>query len=169
MKFDSQPILLELIKELREKKMTVGFAESCTGGLLSAWMASVAGVSDVYIGSVVSYSYEAKRDLLGVDWEQLNKEGAVSEVIALQMAHGLKARMTVDCVVSVTGIAGPSGGTTEKPVGTVCFAAVGPHFEVTEKMYFLGDRNVVQNQSADYALRILLNYLRALPKKIDKE
>lgn len=149
----------QLLGLLREKKLKVGFAESCTGGLLSASMASIAGVSDVYMGTIVSYSYEAKQDLLGVDPDLLKRVGAVSEEIALQMVRGALPNLRVDCAVAITGIAGPSGGTPEKPVGTVWFGFKGPGFEVAEQRHFTGDRAAVQAQSVHFALQRLVELL----------
>lgn len=149
----------QLAQALREKRYTVGFGESCTGGLLSARMAALAGVSDVYVGSVVSYSYAAKVDLLGVSWETLNEGGAVSESVAREMARGVCEKLRANCSVAITGIAGPSGGTPEKPVGTVWIAVKGPRFEVAERFLFSGDRLEIQNQSTVAAIDLLQKQL----------
>ena len=89
--------LQELIRSLRNQKLTVSFAESCTGGALSSFLTEQAGVSDIYLGSVVSYSNEAKVDLLGVRRDTLMQEGAVSESVARQMAHGVRRQLKTDC------------------------------------------------------------------------
>lgn len=149
-----------LIAKLRQRKLSVGFAESCTGGLLSASLASIPGVSDIYMGSIVSYSYSAKTDLLGVSWETLNSMGAVSSEVALQMARGACERLKANCTISITGIAGPTGGTPEKPVGTVWFGVKGPGFELSEKQVFSGDRSAIQKQSVEFALKLLNSKLR---------
>ncbi len=149
--------LQSVIDKLRTRKQTVGFAESCTGGLLSATLSAMPGVSDIYLGSVVSYSYQAKVDLLGVSWNVLKIEGAVSDRVARQMAQGLRNQMKCHWSVAITGIAGPTGGTPEKPVGTVWFAVNGPGFETTEKKLFSGSRTDVQQQSVDHAINMLLN------------
>lgn len=151
--------LKALIEKLRARNYSVGFAESCTGGLLSATMAAVPGVSDIFIGSVVSYSNDVKEKMLDVSGNTLKSEGAVSSTVARQMAQGLRARLNTKCAVAITGIAGPSGGSPEKPVGTVWFAAVGPGFEVTEKKHFSGDREKVQKQAAEYAIEFLAKSL----------
>lgn len=151
--------LQELIKSLRDQKLTVGFAESCTGGALSAFLAEQPGVSDIFLGSVVSYSNEAKVDLLGVSRDTLMQEGAVSEAVARQMAHGVRRQLKTDWSVAITGIAGPTGGTPEKPVGTVCFAIAGPSFEGSRKEFFSGDRKVIQQQSVDCAVSWLAEVL----------
>lgn len=148
--------LQALIKSLRDQKLTVSFAESCTGGALSSFLTEQPGVSDIYNGSVVSYSNEAKVDLLGVRRDTLMNEGAVSEKTARQMAHGVRKQLHTDWSVAITGIAGPSGGTPTKPVGTVCFAIVGPDFEDSGRQLFSGDRKAIQQASVDYAVKWLL-------------
>lgn len=149
----------DLIRLLRDQKLTVSFAESCTGGALSGFLTEQAGVSDIYLGSVVSYSNEAKMDLLGVRRDTLNEEGAVSESTALQMAQGVRRQLKTDWAVAVTGIAGPSGGTPAKPVGTVCFAAVGPDFASARRELFPGDRKAVQDASVVLAVNWLVEIL----------
>lgn len=151
--------LQELIRSLRDQKLTVGFAESCTGGALSAFLTEQAGISDIFLGSVVSYSNEAKVDLLGVRRDTLMQEGAVSESIARQMAHGVRRQLKTDWSVAITGIAGPSGGTPTKPVGTVCIAIAGPNFEDSRKEHFSGDRKAIQQASVDYSVRWLFEVL----------
>ena len=111
-----------LIGCLREKKLTLGFAESCTGGLAAAAVVAVPGASDVFLGSVVSYANTVKHDLLGVPETVLESAGAVSAPCALQMARGALDALGCDIAVSVTGIAGPGGGSEKKPVGTVYIA-----------------------------------------------
>ena len=143
--------LLASIKALRQQKLTVGFAESCTGGRLSALWAETAGVSDVFLGSIVSYSNQVKVDLLGVDVGALQKYGAVSAEVARQMAKGARTSLKVDWVVSITGIAGPSGGSPDKPVGTVWFGIAGPRVEETCEQKFSGDRVEIQNAAAEFA------------------
>jgi nicotinamide-nucleotide amidase len=148
--------LQAIIDKLRVRKQTIGFGESCTGGLLSATMASVAGVSDIYQGAVVSYSYQAKVDLLGVSWNVLKVEGAVSDRVARQMAQGVRTHLKCHWSVAITGIAGPTGGTIEKPVGTVWFAVNGPGFEAAEKKLFSGSRTDIQQQSVEFAIELVL-------------
>lgn len=152
--------LQELIKSLRDRKLTVGFAESCTGGALSAFLTEQPGVSDIFLGSVVSYSNEAKVDLLGVRRDTLMQEGAVSEGVARQMARGARDKLKSDCSVAVTGIAGPSGGSAAKPVGTVCFAVCGPGFEEFRNKFFSGSRGQIQQQAVDFAIELLTETLR---------
>lgn len=152
--------LQELIRSLRDQKLTVGFAESCTGGALSAFLTEQPGISDIFLGSVVSYSNEAKVDLLGVRRDTLMQEGAVSESVARQMAHGVRRQLKTDWSVAITGIAGPTGGTPGKPVGTVCFAIVGPGFEDSRKELFSGDRKAIQQASVDLAVLWLCQALK---------
>ena len=149
------PALKTLIEKLRVREYSVSFAESCTGGLLSAKMAAVPGVSDIYMGSVVTYSNAVKTEMLGVSENVLKSEGAVSASVARQMAQGVRTRLKTKCSIAVTGIAGPSGGSKEKPVGTVWFAVSGPGVEVTEKKLFSGNRVEVQEQASEFAYKLL--------------
>lgn len=114
-----------LIETLNDKGFTVGFAESCTGGLLSSELTKIPGVSSVFKGSIVCYANEVKERLLGVDPVTLQKFGAVSKEVAIQMVMGAKRSLSVDVAASITGIAGPDGGSAMKPVGTVFIAVVG--------------------------------------------
>ena len=151
--------LQDLIRLLRDRKLTVSFAESCTGGALSAFLTEQPGVSDIFLGSVVSYSNEAKVDLLGVRRDTLMQEGAVSESVARQMAHGVRRQLKTEWSVAITGIAGPSGGSVAKPVGTVCIAVAGPSFEDSRKEIFSGDRKGIQQASVDCAVNWLCEVL----------
>jgi len=152
-------LLQDFIRSLRDQKLTVSFAESCTGGRLSSFLTEQAGISDIFLGSVVSYSNEAKIDLLGIRRDTLMQEGAVSEAIAQQMAHGVRKQLKSDWSVAITGVAGPTGGTPAKPVGTVCFAVAGPGFESSCLKQFRGERNQIQNQSVNFALEFLMGSL----------
>ena len=147
----------KLVETLRDKKLKIGFSESCTGGLLSSQLTALAGVSDIYMGSFITYSYESKSDLLGVSSELLAQQGAVCEEVAIQMVRGTCLKLKVDCAISITGIAGPTGGSSDKPVGTVWFAVKGPNFEVAEKRLFSGKRQEIQSQAADFAVELFLS------------
>lgn len=152
------------ITHLRRLKNVVSFAESCTGGKLSAKLTENPGVSDVFMGSVVCYANSAKEDILGVQRDSLIKEGAVSETVALEMAKGAKRVLKSDWSVAITGIAGPDGGTKDKPVGLVCFGVVGPGIEYTEKKLFMSEpgsdqRVRIQEQSAEWALDSLIAHM----------
>ena len=131
-------------------------AESCTGGLLGGCLTAVPGSSDVFVGGVIAYSNAVKAQLLGVGPEVLRKKGAVSEETAVAMARGVAKATGSDCGVSVTGVAGPAGGTGEKPVGTVWFGAVSPGKELTRLARFDGDRERVREQSVLAALELIL-------------
>lgn len=156
-----ETLLQELLALLRTQKFTVGFAESCTGGLLSATLTALSGVSDVFKGSVVSYSNSVKIEVLGVEESVLAKEGAVSEEVARQMAQGTRKQLKVDVSVAITGIAGPTGGTPHKPIGTVCFALAGPWLaESSIQKHFSGERKEVQEQSVRFAVEYLISKLK---------
>ena len=116
---DVETLERTVVEKLRECGMTVAFAESCTGGLISKRITDISGASEVFMGSCVTYANEAKIALLGVKAETLARFGAVSEQTAREMAKGVRAALGVDIGVSVTGVAGPTGGTAQKPVGTV--------------------------------------------------
>lgn len=120
-----QKCVAQSIQVLRDNQATVGFAESCTGGLLSSSFAKVSGVSDVFMGSLVSYANYVKADILGVKDETLEKFGAVSAECAKEMSEQALILFKVSYAVAITGIAGPKGGSTEKPVGTVFISVSG--------------------------------------------
>ena len=109
----------KLVNTLKDKKLTIACAESCTGGLVAKTITDVGGCSSVFLGGVVSYANEIKEKVLGVNGETLKKYGAVSEFTAIDMADGVRRLCNSDIGISTTGIAGPGGGTDEKPVGTV--------------------------------------------------
>lgn len=114
------------------------------------------------MGSVVCYANSAKEDILGVLRESIEKEGAVSETVALQMAKGAQRILKVNWAAAITGIAGPDGGTKTKPVGTVCFGIVGPGVEHSERKLFTGSRVQIQEQSAEQAIDLLIKYLETV-------
>lgn len=156
---------VEIGKLLKEHKLRLGLAESCTGGLLGHRMTNVAGSSEYFAGGVVTYSYEAKVAVLGVSWDTLNTFGAVSQETVLDMANGAKKIFGVDIAVSVSGIAGPGGGTPDKPVGTTWVGLVTPEGEWARKFVFNGDREQNKAASAEAALQMLLDYLQGMMKK----
>lgn len=147
-------------EELRERAWTVAVAESCTGGLVTARLTDVPGSSACVDRAVVTYSNASKVDLLGVSEALLAAHGAVSEPVAAAMAEGLRARARVDVALAVTGIAGPDGGTAEKPVGLVCFAVAGPDGTIQRTSRFTGDRVVIRSLAATTVLDLLRRYLR---------
>lgn len=152
---------IEIGKLLGQRKLKLGLAESCTGGLVGHRVTNVPGSSEYFTGGVVAYAYEAKVTMLGVSWDTLNTYGAVSRETVLEMARGVRDLLAVDISVSISGIAGPGGGTAEKPVGTTWIGLVAPEGEWARKFVFNGDREQNKTSSADKALRMLLDYLLA--------
>lgn len=146
---------LTLGELLCERHLTLGLAESCTGGLLSQLITENSGASAYFKGGVCSYSNAIKERLLGVPSEDLRVHGAVSDRVAQMMAEGARAALDVDLALSITGIAGPSGGTVDKPVGVVHFGLAGSFETVTEKKIFRGPRATIQRRAADHGLWML--------------
>jgi nicotinamide-nucleotide amidase len=144
-----------LLALLRERRLMLATAESCTGGLIAATLTAIAGSSDVVERGFVTYSNEAKREMLGVTEESLATAGAVSEEVARAMADGALARSRADIALSVTGIAGPGGATETKPVGLVFIGAArrGGALMV-ERHVFGGDRAAVRLASVSVAFRL---------------
>ncbi len=143
-------------EKLRKTGGTVATAESCSGGLISHRITNVPGSSGYFTGGVVTYSNEAKVEVLGVAERSLEEHGAVSEQVAREMAEGAQERFAADYAVACTGIAGPAGGTKEKPVGTVYMAVAAPGGTRVERCQFEGSRERIKEQTADYALTMLL-------------
>lgn len=149
--------LEELVgKLLKDKHCTVATAESCTGGKVASLITSVSGSSEYYKGSVVSYCNEVKADVLGVSRADLEKYGAVSSTVAEQMASGVRHLLKTDYAVATTGIAGPTGGSEEKPVGTVWIAVATPTKVVSRKYVFGKDRSINIERFAASALSMLI-------------
>jgi PncC family amidohydrolase len=142
--------------------LRLAVAESCTGGLVGHRITNVAGSSDYYMGSVTAYANEAKARLLGVHWETLEKYGAVSKETAIEMACGVRQALAADLGLSVTGIAGPGGGTPEKPVGLTWIGLSAEGLDEAWQYIWKGDRIQNKEQSAEQALRLLVNYLEEL-------
>lgn len=151
-----------LIRELRERHLTVATAESCTGGNIAHAITSIAGASDVYSGSVVSYSNEVKANVLGVSQQDLAQYGAVSIPVVEQMAAGAVRVIGTQCAISTSGIAGPDGGTPEKPTGTVCMAVTACGRMKSTTYHFPGNRERVINRATDTAMIDLIHLLREL-------
>ena len=146
----------KLVEVLAAKKLTCATAESCTGGGVGYAITSVSGASAVFWGGVISYDNSVKRDLLGVPEGILETKGAVSPECAAAMAEGARKRMGTDIAVSITGIAGPGGGSAEKPVGLVWFGVASKSVAITDKKIFSGDRDAIRSSAIEHALRMLL-------------
>jgi len=156
------PNVAHIIKKLASKNQTISFAESCTGGRLAVAFTSVSGASEVFYGSVVSYSNDIKEAWLGVKKETLEQHGAVSSECVQEMLQGI-ANMTKeiksDYAIAISGIAGPTGGTVEKPVGTVYIGLLSPSKQEVFKCLFNGNREEVQEQSTTFAIKKLQEVL----------
>jgi len=145
----------KLVELLKVQGLTCATAESCTGGGVGSAITAVPGSSAVFLGGVISYANEVKRDVLGVKQETLDTVGAVSSDTAAQMAEGVRRLLKTDLAVSLTGIAGPDGGSDEKPVGLVWFGLATKDGVRTEKVIFAGDRVRVREQAVIHALGML--------------
>ncbi len=150
-----------LVELLIEKKMKLATAESCTGGLIAQKITSVPGASECFDCGVVTYSNEQKHKLLGVSNETLEKFGAVSEQTALEMCKGVRKLADADFGISVTGIAGPGGGTPQKPVGTVWIGICSENIHKAKKFVFDGNRNQVRGSTAETALEMVKEAINA--------
>jgi nicotinamide-nucleotide amidase len=140
---------------LIEKNVTISIAESCTGGLLSARLTNVPNISKVFLDSIVTYSNNAKINLIGVSEDTINKFGAVSEETAKEMAYGIRNLSNSDIGISITGIAGPGGGSPEKPVGLVYIAITYKDITICKKYNFIGDRMRIRNSACLNALDLI--------------
>ena len=149
-------LLDQLAAALLARQQTLATAESCTGGLVGAALTNLPGSSAWYLGGVVAYANELKIRLLGVPAEILAAHGAVSLETARAMAQGARAAAAADFAVSITGIAGPAGGTPEKPVGLVFVGVAAPHGTATFKHHFSGSRADIRQAATEAALRHLL-------------
>ena len=156
---DDEDLVTVVARKLMEKKLTLSSAESCTGGMFAAAMTGISGISQVFDRSLVTYSNEAKMQELGVREETLKAHGAVSEETAREMAEGLHRVSGSDICISVTGIAGPGGGSPEKPVGLVHIGAVYQGETVCRKIQM---RNVNRNWNRNYALLFMLDLINKL-------
>lgn len=159
---DSPSVEFSLVNALRERGLTIACAESCTGGLIAKRIVDLAGVSDVFVGGCVTYANEAKERLIGVSHETLEKHGAVSEETAAEMARGVRQSLGSDIGISVTGIAGPGGGTPEKPVGTVFIGFSSESGEKVKRLTLskMRDRNYLRFVSATNAMHFALTEIK---------
>jgi nicotinamide-nucleotide amidase len=156
---DERPIEEIVLDVCRERRLTLGTAESCTGGLVAARLTSVPGSSAVFVGGVVAYADQVKAMELGVPADILERHGAVSAETAAAMARGARERLGTDLALSVTGIAGPDGGSEEKPVGLVYLHAVGPGGARSADFVFPGDRESIRRRAAVTALHLMRRLL----------
>lgn len=155
----NEPLVSEIADRLTESGQRLVTAESCTGGLVAAAITSRPGSSNWFERGWVTYSNAAKTEELGVESELILQHGAVSEAVAAAMAQGACAHSLGDYAIAITGIAGPDGGSPEKPVGTVCFGWASLTACKTETVYFDGDRQSIRQQAAAYALAGFLSLL----------
>lgn len=157
---DEADLAAVLLEAARSRGATIAVAESCTGGLVGGRLTAVPGSSDVFLGGVIAYHNEAKQSLLGVPLEVLEREGAVSEATARLMAEGAARHFGASAALAVTGIAGPGGGTPEKPVGTICFATSVEGVTQSSRTILPGERHEIRTRAAQLALYLLLGRLR---------
>jgi nicotinamide-nucleotide amidase len=157
---DVESLAKELVRLCVERGVTVGTAESCTGGLVSGAVTSVPGSSEAILGGVVSYACSVKRSVLGVSQTTLDTVGAVSSECACEMAEGARRVLGCDVAVSVTGIAGPGGEEPSKPVGTVWFGLATPIGVISDLELFDGDRDDVRRSAVAHALGMLHDGVR---------
>jgi len=150
------------VKLLAKRKETLAIAESCTGGLLANRITNVPGASEVFIAGSVPYANEAKTAMLAVDPNLIEKHGAVSEEVVRALAEGARARARSTYALATTGIAGPTGGSNEKPVGTVYIALAAPDEIVVKKLFFPSDRETFKQLSAQTAFDLLRRKLLSI-------
>jgi len=152
--------LINIIQILKENRETISMAESCTGGRIATAFTSIAGVSTVFNGSCVTYSNEIKHLWLGVEEKTLEKYGAVSRECIAEMLQGIKKKANSDYAIAVSGIAGPDGGTPEKPVGTVYIGMITPSETIIERYQFEGDREAVQKAATTASITLFEKNLK---------
>ena len=158
---NSTDLTKTLAEILLSRNWTVSLAESCTGGLVSATLTKLAGSSEWFERGYITYSNEAKMECLDVPAQLIESHGAVSEPVAKAMAEGARINSRSNVAISITGIAGPSGGTIEKPVGTVCFGWATENQTLTKTIHFDGDRQAVRQQATEFALTEFIALLRS--------
>lgn len=159
MNSDLSNLLLIVTSHLAKNNQTVATAESCTGGLLSSELTSLSGSSQWFAYGWVVYSNIAKQRLLNVSCDTLSKYGAVSETVVLEMAKNALHLANSNYALSISGIAGPTGGSLDKPVGTVCFGIATPYQQYAQTIVFSGSRDEVRKKSVQYALNLLNQFL----------
>ena len=158
---NASEITKTLAQLLLSRNWTVSLAESCTGGLICSTLTELAGSSEWFERGYITYSNEAKAECLDVPAQLIESSGAVSEPVAKAMAEGARINSGSNVAISITGIAGPSGGSAEKPVGTVCFGWATENQTLTKTMHFAGNRQTIRQQAAQFALTELITLLRS--------
>jgi len=153
---------------LRARGWRLAVAESCTGGLIGHRITDIPGSSTYYMGSVIAYAYDAKVRLLGVKWDTLNEHGAVSEDVIAEMASGVRRVLAADVGLAVSGIAGPTGGTADKPVGLTWIGLSTPYCD--QAVQFVWDGNRLENKAsaAQAALEYLIDFLQMEKDGLDR-
>lgn len=154
---DLKTLSADVVRIFLEKNLTLGTAESLTGGMIAASVAGVSGASAVLMGGVVSYDSRVKHEVLGVEQSVIDTVGVVSAPCARQMAQGARRVLKADVAVSATGVAGPTGGTPQTPVGTVFIGVSSAKGTRVDECHFTGDRQSVREQSAAHALEMALS------------
>lgn len=152
-------LIQRIHKLLIERQKTLAVAESCTGGLLSAYLTQISGSSKYFLLGTVTYSNKAKENILKVPHSLLLKNGAVSQEVASAMAKGVRKIARADFGIGITGIAGPSGASAQKPVGTVFIAIDSQNARVCAKLHFTGNRTTIRKKSALRALELLKRFI----------
>jgi len=148
--------IITIIEILKKNNQTITFAESCTGGRVATAFTAISGVSSVLNGSVVSYSNEIKSKWLNVKEETLIKYGAVSSECVKEMLNGIIQLANANCAIAISGIAGPTGGTIQKPVGTVYIGIKTPNSTIIKKYLFKGDRELIQKEATNQSIELFL-------------
>lgn len=159
--YNDESPAVALVNRMKSLNFTVSVAESCTGGLLGAEITAVPGSSDVFYGGVISYANAVKTNMLNVPVDILNTAGAVSEECAIAMAEGVKALLKSDCAISITGIAGPGGGSEDKPVGTVYICVIHGDKKLVKRFTFGGERQDIRLRAVKTAVVMMLTLINS--------
>jgi len=158
-----ESLLEELHSTLCQSGQTLALAESCTGGMIGEVLTSMAGSSSYFLGGIVTYSNSAKENVLGVSGQSIREHGAVSQQVAREMAQGARQEFSSDLALSITGIAGPGGGSEEKPVGTFFVGLSTPSISLEFHNHYSAPRNLLRRYAAFKALDYLRRHILALP------
>jgi nicotinamide-nucleotide amidase len=156
-----ESIIFQLSRALAERDMTICTAESCTGGLIAKLFTDLAGSSAWFERGFITYSNAAKSEMLGVDYSIIEREGAVSESVVVEMAKGALKNSTANFSIAVTGVAGPGGGSIAKPVGTVWIAVASNQQVIARRYQFEGNRSAVRNATAETSINLMLTHIES--------